>query len=89
MTPSADMFQELQWLPFPKRMQYHTQIMMFKALNGIAPDYLSNMFLKISDSHIFNLRSAEKSPLQNRAYLSNLDYHLISIRLKVQLRHTY
>ena len=89
MTPSADMFQELQWLPFPKRMQYHTQIMMFKALNGIAPDYLSNMFLKISDSHVLNLRSAEKSPLQNRAYLSNLDYHLISIRLKVQLRHTY
>ena len=44
MTPSANMFQELQWLPFPKRIQYHTYIMMFKALNGLMPDYLSNMF---------------------------------------------
>ena len=73
MALSANMFQELQWLPFPKRIQYHTYIMMFKALNGIAPDYLSNMFLKTSDSHSLNyglLKMAfYESPLQERATL--------------------
>ena len=38
--------------------------MMLKALNGIAPDYLSNMFVKTSDSHSLNLWSVENSVLR-------------------------
>ena len=34
-TPSLLMFNELKWLPFPKRIQYHTCIMIYKTLNGI------------------------------------------------------
>ena len=37
MTPSETMFNKLQWLSFTKRIQYHTYIMMFKALNGQTP----------------------------------------------------
>ena len=46
LTPSENMFNELQWLSFPKRVQYHTIAMMHKALNGHPPAYISNMLLK-------------------------------------------
>ena len=46
MTHSQQMFQELGWLPFPKRVKYHTCVMVFKALNGQAPEYLSDLLIK-------------------------------------------
>ena len=33
--------------------------MMFKALNGLTPEYISNLFIKTSDFHTRNLRSVE------------------------------
>ena len=44
--PSENMFKELQWLPFPKRVQYHICIIMYKALNGQTPTYISSMFTR-------------------------------------------
>ena len=64
MTPSQTMFNELKWLDFPKRVQYHTCIMMFKALHGLAPEYISNLFIKTSDFHTRNLRSVENEMLR-------------------------
>ena len=59
LTPSENMFKELQCLSFPKQVQYHTIVMMHKALNGQAPAYISNMFIKTSDIHNRCLRSGE------------------------------
>ena len=43
LTPSHIMFNEHKWLSFPKRVQYHTCIMMYKTLHGSAPEYMSNL----------------------------------------------
>ena len=43
MTPSKEMFQELGWLTFTQRVQYHIYVMVFKSLNGQAQEYLSNL----------------------------------------------
>ena len=51
LTPSESMFKELQWLSFSKRVLYHKSVMMFKALHGMAPEYLSEMFVKTSQIH--------------------------------------
>ena len=59
MSPSETMFQELQWLSFTKRIQYHTFIMMYKAFNGQTPTYITEMFTKVSEIHNRNLRSSE------------------------------
>ena len=64
LTPSKDMFLELQWLPFSKRIQYHVCVMMFKTLNGIAPDYMSDMFTQTSETHNRNLRSVSNGDLR-------------------------
>ena len=65
MTPSQQMLQELGWLPFPKRVKYHTChtcVMVFKALNGQAPEYLSDLLIK--SEQIKNLRSNDKEILK-------------------------
>ena len=38
MTPSQQLFKELNWLPFPKRVQYHTCLMVYKSIAGQAPN---------------------------------------------------
>ena len=63
MTPSQSMFDQLKWLSFPKRIQYHASIMMYKSLNNLAPDYMKDLFSKVSESHSRNLRSVENDLL--------------------------
>ena len=43
-TPSQSMFSELNWLIFPKRVQYHSGTMVYKALHGLAPEYIVDLF---------------------------------------------
>ena len=38
--------------------------MVYKALNGLAPENISNIFTKVSDSHMQNLRSFNNDLLQ-------------------------
>ena len=64
LTPSESMFKELQWLSFSKRVLYHKSVMMFKALHGMAPEYLSEMFVKTSQIHSRSLRSTDNDMLR-------------------------
>ena len=50
-THSRSMFNELNWLIFPKQVQYHSCTMVYKALHGLAPEYIEDHFTKVSDSH--------------------------------------
>ena len=59
MTPSEFMFRELNGLPFHKCVNYHKCVLMYKSLNNIAPDYLSERFMKVSETHNRHLRSAD------------------------------
>ena len=63
-TPSQNMFSELNWLTFPKRVQYHSCSMVYKAINDLAPEYISDIFTKVSDSHIRNLCSIDNALLR-------------------------
>ena len=72
MTPSKEMFRELGWLTFTNRVEYHICIMVFKSLNGQAPEYLSSLLTKSSETNTRNLRSSEqeilKVPFARTAY---------------------
>ena len=63
-TPSNIMFQDLNWLPFTKRIQYHTCVMMYKALNDLAPEYISSQFSKTFETHSRHLRSVDNELLR-------------------------
>ena len=43
---------------------YHTCIMMYKALNGLAPGYIADLFKKTPEFHSRNLRSVDNEPLR-------------------------
>ena len=57
LTSSKWLFQEL------KRVQYHMYNMIYKALNGQTPEYISDCFTKISETHNRNLRSVDNDLL--------------------------
>ena len=57
------MFDKLKWLSFPKRIQYHASIMIYKSLNNLAPDYMMDPFNKVSESRSTNLRTVENDLL--------------------------
>ena len=49
MAPSAELFKELNWLPFIKRAKYHTCLMVYNSISGQAPEYISSMLTYVSD----------------------------------------
>ena len=42
----------------------HTCTMVYKAQNGLAPEYISDIFTKVSKSHMRNLRSVDNDLLR-------------------------
>ena len=63
-TPSQLLFKELSWITFPKRVQYHTFNMVYKALKGLSPEYVSEIFVKSSYTRNRILRSVENELLR-------------------------
>ena len=60
LTPSSDMFKELNWLPIETRIQYHTALTVYKALNGLTPQYISSLINKLpSTDHTLRSYSNE------------------------------
>ena len=63
-SPSQSTFKEMKWLDIPNRVVYHTCIMVYKALNGLAPEYIADLFKNTSDIHSRNLRSVDNELLR-------------------------
>jgi len=55
--PSASVFKRLKWLTFRERSLYHKNILMFKCLHAMCPQYLSSVFEKID--HGYNTRQSD------------------------------
>ena len=49
MTPYEQLFKELNWLPFPKRVVYYTCLMVYKSITGQAAEYISSMLTDVSE----------------------------------------
>ena len=63
-TPSGNMFKELKRL----RSQWYSvqyRCTGFQAMNDLTPDYLNNIFMRVSDTHDRNLRSLDNVELGN------------------------
>ena len=57
ITPSAELFIELQWVTFPESVHYH-RALRYKSLTNLAPPYMVNMFQYVKDVGSTNLQSA-------------------------------
>lgn len=80
MTPSKHMFKDLQWLSFPQRVLCNTCLLIYKLLNGLAPEYLSQLFNKTSEMHSRNLRSVDNDEL--RVHFARTNYFATSFSVE-------
>ena len=77
MTSSEQLFKRLNWLPFPKRVQYHAclmvPLMVYKSITGQAPEYISWMLTYVSEHYERQTRSTVLDllhiPSSHSAYL--------------------
>ena len=55
-----DMFTKLKWLSLANRQQLHKCVMVYKALNGLAPPYIRDSFVSNSQVHSYRTRNCNK-----------------------------
>ena len=58
LTPSKQMFQQLKWLPFNEIVKFRQVSLVYKAVNGNAPQNIQTMFTNIKDNSNYSLRSS-------------------------------
>ena len=51
ITHFEQLFKELNWPSFPKRVQCHACLMVYKSITGQAPEYISSMLTYVSEHH--------------------------------------
>ena len=84
MAPSEQLFKELNWLPFPKRVQYHTCLTVYKSITGQAPEFISSLLTFISDHNEKQTRSTTLDLLHiPRSYSANFWLGIFSSRSKI------
>ena len=62
-TPSAELFAELKWMEFPKRVMYQKAILMYKIMHNLTPPYLASIFKFSREVHDRTLRSTSDNLL--------------------------
>ena len=63
LTPSDQMFKELGLLSFPKRVYYHTCLMVYKGMKGQYLEYITSMLTPVSEYHERQTRSTANNKL--------------------------
>ena len=58
-TSTQTVLTTLNWLPLNSRVTYHSHILMYKCLNGLAPDYLCREFNYVNHSHNTRYRAKQ------------------------------
>ena len=59
--PSEPLRKDLGWLSVKEMIVKETSTMMYESLNDLAPKYLSDLFVRLSDFHILELRSTKSN----------------------------
>jgi len=65
--PSLPLFIELGWLPIHDRIKFMRATIVFKALNGLSPSYITDLILPFSKVHNIDTRRARRNLLLPKA----------------------
>ena len=66
-SPSSPLFDQIEWETFDKIVQEKQATMVFKALNNLTPDYISNLFKATCTNTNHSLRSKTSNKLITKA----------------------
>ena len=56
---SISLIRSLKWMTISERCEYFTAMLMFKAINGLVPNYLSDSIVMAGEAHDRNTRLSE------------------------------
>ena len=59
--PSELLRRDLDWLSVKEMIVKETSTMMYKSLNDLAPKYLSDLFVRLSNFHILEQRKTKSN----------------------------
>ena len=57
------MFTELGWQSVYKRLKYNKAVCIYKALNGLTPEYITSLLKPVAETHDRHLRSSVNGTL--------------------------
>ena len=83
--PSKDMFSALNWMPIMDRIEYRKAIMVYKSLNHLCPEYMTNMFKYVKQVHTRTTRSSSTNDLYlppgkyKQLYMNTFGYSSVKI----------
>ena len=60
---NSNLLRQLNWLSFEDRCFYHSGVLVYKAKNLLAPEYIYNM-LTFCYSNVYNLRSIQRNDIE-------------------------
>ena len=63
ITPSEEMFEQLDWMSVPHRINYNKAVLTYKALNNLTPKYISDLLTPTAIACSRKLRSTENGTL--------------------------
>ena len=63
ITPSEEMFEQLDWMSVPHRINYNKAVLTYKALNNLTPKYISDLLTPTAIACNRKLRSTENGTL--------------------------
>ncbi len=63
LTPSQELFRDLNWITFKDRVSFHKLILVYKILNNKTPEYLKPLCIPCSETNNRNLRSVTNNNL--------------------------
>ena len=71
------MLKSLHWLPIRHRIRYKVNLITFKALHGMAPQYLKTLLIPYNP--LASLRSASMDHLQEQRFTTNIGERSFSV----------
>ena len=77
--PSDPLLGQLNWLPLPERVKYRQSELVYKAANGLAPDYMRALFTAISNFSTRTTRSNERGDLYVPRARTNVSKNAIAV----------
>lgn len=63
-TPTSQVLNRLKWVSIFDQWKFHQCKMVFQAVNDLAPQYICNLFSKLSNIHSHNTRSSRNNSVK-------------------------
>ena len=74
-----DLVKDLGWFNVRQRRDYFTALLVYKSLNGISPDYITDLFTYFGDLGVYNTRLSS----QNTLCVPRVNKHVFSQSIQV------